>query len=212
MKKLATTIMLFSFTGLVNGEFSVSSAAAGSRDILSEVAQLMADSPMGVRLGPDASRRCFVAVQTLLDDDISSAPEQLAGFLEEVCYRGLRSELERQGILSLFAPLGLEPQRIRLENVTEAQALLASAVRPCWNIDALSTAAQNVSLRVSFELNSTRRPVGDSISLVEARGGDERAIQQAFEVARRAILRCGVDGYPHDLEASEQTLSFSFTP
>lgn len=212
MKKLATTIMLFSFTGLANGEFSVSSASADSRDILSEVAQQIADSPIGARLGPDASRHCFVAVQALLDDDTSSAPEQLAGFLEEVCYRGLQSELERQGILSFFAPLGIEPQRIRFENKTESQVFLASAVHPCWKIGRLSAAAQNVSLRVSFELDSARRPVLDSIRLVEAVGGDESAIQQAFEAARRAIIRCGVDGYPDELEAGEQTLSFSVMP
>ena len=51
-----------------------------------------------------------------------------------------------------------------------------------------------------------------SIRLVEAVGGDEDAIQQAFEAARRAIIRCEGDGYPDDLEAGEQTLSFSFNP
>lgn len=212
MKKLAATIMLFSFTGLVHGEFSVSSASADSQDILSEVAQLIADSPVGARLGPDATRRCFVAVQALLDDDTLSAPEQLAGFLEGVCYHGLRSELERQGILSLFLPLRIELQRIRFENETESQVLLESVVYPCWNIGVLSAAAQNVSLRVSFELNSARRHVQDSISLVEAVGGEESAIQQAFEAARRAIMRCEGNGYPEALEAGEQTLSFSVMP
>lgn len=212
MRKIVIASVLFGLTGLANGEFSVSSAKANSPEIFEEVAQIIADSPIGIRLGLNASRRCFVAVQALQDGNISSAPEQLAGFLEEVCYSGLRSELERQGILSLFAPMGIEPQRIRFENKTEVQALLASAVHPCWNIGVLSTAAQNVSLRVSFDLDSARRHKRGSIRLVEAVGGDEDAIQQSFEVARRAIIRCEGDGYPDDLEAGEQTLSFSFNP
>lgn len=205
MRQIVIASMLFGFTGLANG------AKASSPEIFEEVAQIIADSPIRIRLGPDASRRCFVAVQTLQDGNISSAPEQLAGFLEDICYSGLRSELERQGILSLFAPMGIEPQRIRFENETEAQTLLASAVHPCWNIGMLSTAAQNVSLRVSFNLDSARRHVRGSISY-EAAGGDEDAIKQAFEAARRAILRCEGDGYPDELEVGEQTLSFSLNP
>ncbi len=39
-----------------------------------------------------------------------------------------------------------------------------------------------------------RRPVVDSMRMIESFGGDENAARQAFETARRAIIRCGVDG------------------
>ncbi|WP_377134493.1 hypothetical protein [Roseicyclus marinus] len=46
-----------------------------------------------------------------------------------------------------------------------------------------------------FELDVDGRPVSNSIRLIAASGPDEAAAQQAYEAARRAILRCGANGY-----------------
>lgn len=211
MKKSLTGVFVAGLFGVSSGFFAYS-AKADVPDILSEVATTIANERIGTRFAPAHSRRCFVAVQALIDGDILSAPEELSGFLEQVCYQGMRSELERQGILSLFEGMGIQPQRSFFDNVSDEQNLIDSAVRPCWNIGVLSTAAQNVSLRVSFKLDGFGRYVQGSIKLVEAAGGDEATTQQAFDAARRAIIRCEGDGYPNALSAGEYEFNFPLAP
>ena len=39
------------------------------------------------------------------------------------------------------------------------------------------------------------RPDAGSIRLTDAEGGSDAAVERAFDAARRAIIRCGQDGY-----------------
>lgn len=78
--------------------------------------------------------------------------------------------------------------------------VIGRSVEQCWNVGALSDEALETSVTVSFELQPDGRPVVGSITMVEQSGDNEVAGAQAFEAARRAILRCGAAGF--DLPAS----------
>lgn len=73
------------------------------------------------------------------------------------------------------------------------------AVSRCWNIGSLSTNALSVTIKVSFEVDAQNRPVADTISGIGLKDGNSEtgiAFDQAFQSARRAILRCGANGLP----------------
>ncbi|MBK5928649.1 energy transducer TonB, partial [Rhodobaculum claviforme] len=72
---------------------------------------------------------------------------------------------------------------------------LRRAVAQCWNIGPLSTEAQAVTVTVGFRLARDATPEGD-VRMIDYTGGSEAAARQAFEAARRAILRCGATGFP----------------
>ncbi|EKD61195.1 MAG: hypothetical protein ACD_54C00355G0002, partial [uncultured bacterium] len=67
------------------------------------------------------------------------------------------------------------------------------AINQCWNIGSLSTAAQRIKLVMRVEMTEEGTPISDSITMTGFEGGDEAAAQQAFEAARRAVVR-GVKG------------------
>ncbi|MEY3003500.1 MAG: hypothetical protein RLZZ491_676 [Pseudomonadota bacterium] len=69
------------------------------------------------------------------------------------------------------------------------------AVSSCWNVGSLSNEAQRTTVVVGFDMTRDARPVEGSLRLVSHEGGSQAAAQQAFEAARRAILRCGATGY-----------------
>ncbi len=72
---------------------------------------------------------------------------------------------------------------------------LRLAVQECWNIGALGTDSLQVVVVVGFSMEQTGSPVGDSVRLISASGGNDAAVSRAYEAARRAILRCGARGY-----------------
>ncbi|WP_284261770.1 cell envelope biogenesis protein TolA [Roseicyclus amphidinii] len=69
------------------------------------------------------------------------------------------------------------------------------AVSACWNVGSLSNEAQRTTVVVGFDMSREGRPVDGTLRLVSYEGGSQSAAQQAFEAARRAILRCGANGY-----------------
>jgi hypothetical protein len=69
------------------------------------------------------------------------------------------------------------------------------AVQACWNVGALSTEALGTTVVVAFDMGRDGVPVGSSLRLLEFSGGSETAAQQAYEAARRAVIRCGANGY-----------------
>lgn len=68
-----------------------------------------------------------------------------------------------------------------------------SAINACWNIGSLSSAAQRVKLVMRVEMNEDGTPIGGSIQMTSFEGGDDAAAGQAFEAAKRAVVR-GVKG------------------
>jgi hypothetical protein len=55
------------------------------------------------------------------------------------------------------------------------------------------------------------KPDTASISLLGAQGGDDGAVRTAYEAARRAILRCGNDGFPLPAEKYQQWAQVEMT-
>ncbi len=107
----------------------------------------------------------------------------------------------------------LPTKNARALSATEADGLRL-AIQKCWNIGVLSKGAQAVTVTVGFSMTPEARHEQGSIRLVRALGGSETAIQQAFEAARRAIIRCeGPDGYglpPEKFDAwRDATITFN---
>ncbi|MES0864082.1 energy transducer TonB [Ruegeria sp. SCPT10] len=88
------------------------------------------------------------------------------------------------------------------------------AVSQCWNVGSLSTDALNVVVVVGFSLNRDGTVVGGSVRLLDSSGGSAGAENQAYQAARRAILRCGARGYdlPADKYDQWQDIEITFNP
>lgn len=84
----------------------------------------------------------------------------------------------------------------------------------CWNVGSLSTAALESKVVVRFELGKDGRPDVGSIHMTGFEGGTESTARQAYETARRAIIRCGVTGYNLPIEKYEQwkIVNITFNP
>jgi hypothetical protein len=89
----------------------------------------------------------------------------------------------------------------------------ALAVRKCWVVDPGSEASR-VIVSVEFELTPDGRVAGGSLRMASATEGSEAAVKTAFENARRAILRCGAQGYNLPPEKYEQwkLVTINFDP
>ena len=95
-------------------------------------------------------------------------------------------------------------------SVPSAPALTANemsglrlAVQQCWVVDVGSEAA-NITVTVGMALDQEGRVEQGSINLIEASSGSANAVEIAFQVARRAILRCQKDGFELPLDKYDQ--------
>ncbi|WP_299679634.1 energy transducer TonB [uncultured Roseobacter sp.] len=91
---------------------------------------------------------------------------------------------------------------------------LRVAVQACWNVGSLSTDALNTTVVVSVAMSQDGKPVTSSIRMTSSSGGTEQAARQAFEAARRAIIRCGARGFdlPVDKYSQWQDIEMTFNP
>ena len=91
---------------------------------------------------------------------------------------------------------------------------LRVAIKQCWNLGTLSTAAMAVKVTVRVDVGQDRRPVSASIRMTGSEGGAEAAATQVFEAAKRAIIRCSKDGLPlpSDKYESWKDLELVFDP
>ena len=81
---------------------------------------------------------------------------------------------------------------------------LRVAIQKCWNVGALSSEAIRMTVSVSVSLGRDGRPDVGSIQMLDFQGGSEGAARQAYEAARRAIVRCGNDGFQLPEEKYEE--------
>ena len=67
---------------------------------------------------------------------------------------------------------------------------------------------------VAVEMQQSGRPIYESIEMISFSGGSEAAARQAFEAARRAIIRCGSRGFPLPVEKFSQwrDIEMTFNP
>jgi hypothetical protein len=91
---------------------------------------------------------------------------------------------------------------------------LRLAIQQCWNIGTLSTEAQQITVTLGFSMTPGAMPEQGSIYTVDSSGGSDGAISQAFEAARRAIIRCAGDGYGLPSESYEawRDVEITFNP
>ena len=91
---------------------------------------------------------------------------------------------------------------------------LRVAVSSCWNVGSLSSEALRTTVVVSVAMNQDGTPQTNSITMTSSSGGTQAAAGQAFEAARRAIIRCGARGYqlPVDKFGQWQNIEMTFNP
>lgn len=70
------------------------------------------------------------------------------------------------------------------------------AVNACWNVGSMSMEALRTTVVVRFNINPDGKPDAASVELIDSTGGSGSSVTQAFETARRAIIRCGARGFP----------------
>ncbi len=95
----------------------------------------------------------------------------------------------------------------------EKDALRVS-VSQCWNVGSLSSAALATTVVVSVSLGQDGKPETGSIRMLSSSGGDAGSARQAFEAARRAIIRCGARGFdlPSEKYAHWRDVEMTFNP
>ena len=91
---------------------------------------------------------------------------------------------------------------------------LRVAVSACWNVGSLSSDALKTTVVVTVSMTQDGKPVTSSIRMASSSGGSDAAAGQAFEAARRAIIRCGAKGYnlPVDKYGQWQNIEMTFNP
>jgi hypothetical protein len=91
---------------------------------------------------------------------------------------------------------------------------LRVAVQNCWNVGSLSSQALSTTVVVAVEMSEDGRPVNSSIRMLSASGGSGDAAKQAFEAARRAIIRCGSGGFDLPVEKYDRwrDIEMTFNP
>lgn len=91
---------------------------------------------------------------------------------------------------------------------------LRVAISRCWNVGSLSTDALGTTVVVAVEMEPSGKPITGSIRLVASSGGSSNGERQAFEAARRAIIRCGTSGFPLPVEKYDQwrEIEMTFNP
>jgi hypothetical protein len=91
---------------------------------------------------------------------------------------------------------------------------LRVAVQQCWNVGSLSTDALQTTVVVAVSMSRDGRPDTGSIRMLSFDGGSQAAAQQAYEAARRAIIRCGANGFalPADKYDQWRDIEMVFNP
>lgn len=91
---------------------------------------------------------------------------------------------------------------------------LRVAVSNCWNVGALSSEALETVVVVAFDMGRDAKPRIPSIRLLSQSGGSQASGKQAFDAARRAIIRCTRDGYDLPAEKYERwkEIEITFNP
>jgi hypothetical protein len=91
---------------------------------------------------------------------------------------------------------------------------LRVAVQACWNVGSLSSDALLTTVTVGLTVAQDGIPDVASIEMISFEGGTEASARQAYEAARRAIIRCGAKGFQLPPEKYEQwrTIEMEFNP
>lgn len=88
------------------------------------------------------------------------------------------------------------------------------AVSNCWNVGSLSSEALRTTVVVGFSLSQESKPDIGTIRMLSSTGGSGTAAKQAYEAARRAIIRCGAKGFqlPPEKYGQWRDIEMTFNP
>lgn len=75
------------------------------------------------------------------------------------------------------------------------QGILEPAVGECFSLGLGRQDISNADILVSFSLRENGKPIISSINFESFSGDDYMTASKLFDVARRAIIRCGLNGY-----------------
>lgn len=98
-----------------------------------------------------------------------------------------------------------------LETPRELDAIKAT-IEGCWNKGALSDDALVQTVRLEVKIGSGGALLPETIRLLEFEDGPSPGAQQAYEAARRAIVRCGVREVIPEIRPHPVSLVFTFAP
>ena len=114
---------------------------------------------------------------------------------------------------AVAAALGEEPAAPSGPPLTQGEKdSMRVAVQNCWVVD-VGGQSSNVTVTVRFNLDREGK-VSSAVELLSSEGGDERAVDTAFQSARRAILRCQKGGYKLPIEKYDhwREVEITFNP
>ena len=91
---------------------------------------------------------------------------------------------------------------------------LRVAVSKCWNVGSLSSEALQTTVVVAVSLSREGVPDAGSMRMMSSSGGSADSAKQAYEAARRAIIRCGSTGFdlPADKYDQWRDIEMTFNP
>ncbi|MFN7596474.1 MAG: hypothetical protein ACK5PT_06940, partial [Cereibacter sp.] len=91
---------------------------------------------------------------------------------------------------------------------------LRVAVQACWNVGSLSSDALMTTVTLGVTVARNGIPDVASIRMIGFEGGTEASARQAYEAARRAVIRCGAKGFqlPPDKYAQWRNIEMEFNP
>ena len=91
---------------------------------------------------------------------------------------------------------------------------LRVAVQACWNVGSLSSDALLTTVTLGLTVAQDGIPDVASIEMIGFEGGTEASARQAYEAARRAIIRCGAKGFqlPPDKYEQWRNIEMEFNP
>ncbi len=91
---------------------------------------------------------------------------------------------------------------------------LRVAIKQCWNLGTVSSEAMRTTVTVFVALAQDGTPDLGSLRMIGSEGGSAASADKMFEVARRAIARCGNQGFPLPPEKYEtwKELELVFDP
>lgn len=87
------------------------------------------------------------------------------------------------------------------------------SVQKCWVVD-VGSQASNVTVTVGFSLDRDGKVLRNVVELLSSEGGDTKAVDVAYQSARRAILRCQKGGYKLPIEKYDhwRDIEITFNP
>lgn len=75
------------------------------------------------------------------------------------------------------------------------KALHGASIQNCWNVGSFSSEALQTTVVVEFEVGENGKPELSTVALSSSDAPNEIVERQAYEAARRAVIRCSTEGY-----------------